>query len=35
MINVPEQAEMAVDLACRTALSRKGVSHINIPIYVQ
>ena len=35
MINVPEQAEMAVDLACRTALSRKGVSHINIPIDVQ
>jgi pyruvate dehydrogenase (quinone)/pyruvate oxidase len=35
MINVPEQAEMAVDLACRTALSRKGVSHINIPADVQ
>ena len=35
MINVPEQAEMAVDFACRTALSRKGVSHINIPIDVQ
>lgn len=35
MINVPEQAEMAVDLACRTALARKGVSHINIPIDVQ
>jgi len=35
MINVPEQAEMAVDLACRAALSRKGVSHINIPIDVQ
>jgi pyruvate dehydrogenase (quinone) len=35
MINVPEQAEMAIDLACRTALSRKGVSHINIPIDVQ
>ena len=35
MINVPEQAEMAVDLACRTALSRKGVSHINIPVDVQ
>ena len=35
MINVPEQAEMAVDIACRTALSRKGVSHLNIPIDVQ
>ena len=35
MITVPEQVEMAVDLACRTALSRKGVSHINIPIDVQ
>ncbi|HSF49317.1 MAG TPA: thiamine pyrophosphate-dependent enzyme [Nitrososphaeraceae archaeon] len=35
MINVPEQAEMAVDLACRTALSHKGVSHINIPVDVQ
>ncbi|HJU59175.1 MAG TPA: thiamine pyrophosphate-dependent enzyme [Nitrososphaeraceae archaeon] len=35
MINVPEQTEMAVDLACRTALSRKGVSHINIPVDVQ
>jgi len=35
MINVPEQAEMAVDLACKTALSRKGVSHINIPVDVQ
>ena len=35
MITVPEQAEMAVNLACRTALSRKGVSHIDLPINVQ
>ena len=35
MINVPEQAEMAVDFACRTALSRRGVSHITIPIDIQ
>src|SRR5689334_19929277 len=35
MITVPEQAEMAVDFACRTALSRRGVSHLTIPIDVQ
>jgi pyruvate dehydrogenase (quinone) len=35
MINQPEQAEMAVDIACRTALSRRGVSHLTIPIDVQ
>jgi pyruvate dehydrogenase (quinone) len=35
MINVPEQAEMVVDFACRTALSRRGVSHITIPIDIQ
>src|SRR5919205_3100365 len=35
MIEVPEQAEMAVDIACRTALSQRGVSHITIPIDVQ
>jgi pyruvate dehydrogenase (quinone) len=35
MINVPEQAEMAVDIACRTALSYKGISHLTIPIDVQ
>jgi len=35
MINQPEQAEMAVDIACRTALSKKGVSHLTIPIDVQ
>jgi pyruvate dehydrogenase (quinone) len=35
MINEPEHAEMAVDLACRSALGRRGVSHITIPIDVQ
>lgn len=35
MINEPEQAEMVVDIACRTALSQRGVSHITIPIDVQ
>jgi pyruvate dehydrogenase (quinone) len=35
MINSPEHAEMAVDIACRTALARKGVSHLTIPIDVQ
>jgi pyruvate dehydrogenase (quinone)/pyruvate oxidase len=35
MINSPEHAEMAVDIACRTALVKRGVSHITIPIDVQ
>lgn len=35
MISQPEQAEMAVDIACRTALSRRGVSHLTIPIDIQ
>ena len=35
MITSPQQAGMAVDLACRTALSQRGVSHITIPIDVQ
>src|SRR6476469_4171629 len=35
MINEPEQAEMVVDIACRTALSQRGVSHFTIPIDVQ
>ncbi len=35
MVNSPEHAEMAVDIACRTALARKGVSHLTIPIDVQ
>ena len=35
MINAPEQAEMTVDIACRSALSMRGVSHLSIPIDVQ
>jgi pyruvate dehydrogenase (quinone)/pyruvate oxidase len=35
MITVPEQAEMAVDIACRTALAHRGVSHLTIPIDIQ
>ena len=35
MLTVPEQAEMAVDIACRTALAQRGVSHLTIPIDVQ
>ena len=35
MINSPEHTEMTVDLACRMALSQRGVSHITIPIDVQ
>ena len=35
MIGSPRQAEMAVDIACRTAYVRKGVSHLNIPTDVQ
>jgi pyruvate dehydrogenase (quinone) len=35
IIVVPEQAEVAVDIACRTALAQRGVSHLTIPIDVQ
>ena len=35
MINVPEQAQMGVDVACRTALAQRGVSQLTIPIDVQ
>ena len=35
IINNPEQAEMAVDIACRSAFSQRGVGHITIPIDVQ
>ena len=35
MINKPEQAEMVVDMACRAALSQRGVSHFTMPIDVQ
>ena len=34
-INKPEHTKMVTDIACRTAISRKGVSHISIPIDVQ
>ena len=34
-VNSPEHAEMAVDVACRTALAKRGVSHLTIPIDVQ
>jgi len=35
MINEPEHAEMSVDIACKTALGRRGVSHLTVPIDVQ
>ncbi|HZD34557.1 MAG TPA: thiamine pyrophosphate-dependent enzyme [Nitrososphaeraceae archaeon] len=35
LISKPEQAEMAVDIACRTALTLRCVSHLTIPIDVQ
>jgi pyruvate dehydrogenase (quinone) len=35
IINNPEQTEMAVDIACRTAIAQGGVSHLTIPIDVQ
>ena len=35
MIIATEQAEMVVDIACRTPLARRGVSHLTIPIDVQ
>ena len=35
MINEPEHAEMAVDFACRNALSLRGVSHLTVLIDVQ
>jgi pyruvate dehydrogenase (quinone) len=35
MITVPEQAEVAVGIACRTPLIRRGVSHLTIHIDVQ
>jgi len=35
IINRPEHAEMTVDIACRSALTKKGVSHVTIPIDVQ
>lgn len=35
MVNSPEHAESVMDIACRSALSLRGVSHITIPIDVQ
>ena len=35
IINRPEHAEMTVDIACRSAIANRGVSHITIPIDVQ
>ncbi|HEX5891877.1 MAG TPA: thiamine pyrophosphate-dependent enzyme [Nitrososphaeraceae archaeon] len=35
IINNPEQAEMAVDIACRSAAAHRGASHLTIPIDVQ
>jgi pyruvate dehydrogenase (quinone) len=35
MIIQPEQTEMSVDMACRSALANRGVSHLTIPIDVQ
>lgn len=35
MINSPEHAEMAVDIACRSAIAKRGVTHLTIPIDVQ
>src|SRR5919109_889322 len=35
LINRPEHAEMAIDIACRTALTQRGVSHLTIPIDIQ
>lgn len=35
MINSPEHAESVIDIACRSALAQKGVSHLTIPIDIQ
>ena len=35
MIISPEQVEMVVDIACRSALTKRGVSHLTIPIDMQ
>ena len=35
LINKPEHAEMSVDIACRKALSQRGVNHLTIPIDIQ
>ncbi|MDE1832117.1 MAG: pyruvate oxidase [Thaumarchaeota archaeon] len=35
MINSPEHVESVIDIACRSALALRGVSHITIPIDTQ
>jgi pyruvate dehydrogenase (quinone) len=35
IINNPEHTEMVVDIACRSAMSQRGVSHLTVPIDVQ
>ena len=35
LVNKPEHAEMSVDIACRKALSQRGVSHLTITIDIQ
>ena len=35
LITSPQQAGMAVDLACRSALANRGVGHLTIPIDIQ
>jgi len=35
MINSPEHSESVIDIACRSALAQRGVSHLTIPIDVQ
>ena len=34
-VNSPEHARLAVDVACRTALARRGVAHLAVPVDVQ
>jgi pyruvate dehydrogenase (quinone)/pyruvate oxidase len=34
-VTSPEHVEKAADLACRTAIARQGVAHLNFPIDVQ
>lgn len=35
MINGPEHAEAVIDMACRSALALRGVSHVTVPIDTQ
>ncbi|HET6399659.1 MAG TPA: thiamine pyrophosphate-binding protein, partial [Candidatus Thermoplasmatota archaeon] len=34
-VNGPEHARLATDMACRTAISRRGVAHLSVPIDIQ